>query len=254
MNFIASILALLGLGRSSAPAAPAVVVAPQPRPAEAPSAPPPIPVAVVGDAPRPAPPAAGLMIQDDRLRGATYIASPHVGGAIVPLFLVMHYTAGFLARDSVTAIANRGLSAHFFVDRDGTIIQTVPCNRQASHAGDSAWGKYEGLNPRSIGIEIANLGWLDRKGADGWTRAGLSRSLPDNQVVVAAHKHGGPVRAWEAYPEAQLRAVEDLTRAILAAYPAIKEVVGHDDISPGRKLDPGPAFPMARFRAFLRSI
>jgi N-acetylmuramoyl-L-alanine amidase len=189
-----------------------------------------------------------MQIEAHRLRDCLFEATPHMGREITPRFLVMHYTAGGSARNSVRAIQDRGLSAHFFVDRDGTVIQTVPCDRLAHHAGPSHWRGHDGLNGCSIGIEIVNLGWLDRKEDAGWTRAGLGRVLSEAEVVVAAHKNGGRAMGWEAYPEAQLKAVEALTRAILTAYPTIQEVVGHDDISPGRKQDPGPAFPMARFQ------
>ncbi|OYW09955.1 MAG: hypothetical protein B7Z53_01905, partial [Rhodospirillales bacterium 12-71-4] len=122
------------------------------------------------------------------------------------------------------------------------------CDRLAHHAGPSQWRGHVGLNTCSIGVEIANLGWLDRREAGGWTRAGLGRSLAEDQVLVCAHRQGGPVMGWEAYPEAQLQAVAALTLAIRAAYPTIQEVVGHDDIAPRRKQDPGPAFPVARFQ------
>lgn len=232
-----------GWSGAAAPAVPAP--APQPQPVEAPRAP-------LPPEPYPQPPEPPEMqIQDHRLRGAAYVPSPNIGAEIVPRFLIMHYTAGGTARSSVAAIDRAGLSAHFFLDRDGTIIQTVPCNRQAWHAGQSEWNGYSGLNRHSIGIEVCNLGWFDLRSGDGWLRAGLNRVMRPDQVTVAKHKNGGPALAWEMYPEAQLAALDDLTRAILAAYPTIVDVVGHDDVSPGRKVDPGPAFPMARYRAAL---
>ncbi|NKC33511.1 N-acetylmuramoyl-L-alanine amidase [Falsiroseomonas selenitidurans] len=256
MTILALLSALWGKRREAA--APAASTAASPASAPAPAMPvAPIPVLAVGDAPAaPAPPpgasAPPAAIEAHRLRGALFDPSPHVGAEILPLFVVMHYTAGGTARSSIRAIADRGLSAHFFIDRDGTVIQTVACNRMAFHAGDSTWRGYNGLNAHSIGIELANLGWLDRRAGAGWTRQGLGRTLPPEMVVVARHQVGGQVMAWEAYPEAQLRAAEALVRAILRAYPAVREVVGHDELSPGRKLDPGPAFPMARFRALVR--
>ncbi|TQF84842.1 SH3 domain-containing protein [Elioraea sp. Yellowstone] len=188
-----------------------------------------------------------LEVKRNRLDGITFEESPHVGGRITPRFIVMHYTAGGSALSSVRAIRDRGLSAHLFVDRDGGIIQTVPFNVAAFHAGPSSWRGFDGLNRHAIGIEIANFGFLDRQTSEGWTRAGL-RIFAPHEVMVAAHRNGGPVMAWELYPEAQLRALDAIVAALRAAYPTIQEVVGHDDISPGRKLDPGPAFPMARYQ------
>ncbi len=190
-----------------------------------------------------------MQITNHMLEGVAFDRSQHVGGTITPHFLVMHYTAGGSAAGSVKAIARRGLSAHLFVDRDGTMIQTVPFNIMALHAGQSSWRGVQDLNRHSIGIEIANLGWLDQRVAGGWTREDLGVTVPDGQVVVARHRTGGQEMAWEVFPERQLQAVEALTAAILAAYPSIEEVVGHDDISLSGKVDPGPAFPMARFRA-----
>jgi N-acetylmuramoyl-L-alanine amidase len=184
-----------------------------------------------------------------RLDGVTFDASPHTGGKLDLRFIVMHYTAGFSALGSVRAIKDRGLSAHLFVERDGSVIQTVPFDTVAFHAGPSNWRGFDGLNKFSIGIEIANVGFLDQRVAGGWTRSGMTRVFADNEVVVAAHRNGGPMIAWEIYPDAQLKAVQEITAALRAAYPEIQEVVGHDDIAPRRKTDPGPAFPMARFQS-----
>lgn len=184
-----------------------------------------------------------------RLEDVPFDKSPHTGGKLDLRFIVMHYTAGFSALGSVKAIKERGLSAHLFVDRDGSVIQTVPFNTVAFHAGPSSWRGFNGLNKFSIGIEIANIGFLDQRVAGGWTRSGLTRVFPDSEVMVAAHKNGGPTIAWEIYPDAQLKAVAAITLALREAYPEIQEVVGHDDISPGRKIDPGPAFPITRFQS-----
>lgn len=186
-------------------------------------------------------------VKQHRFEGVSFDESPHLGGTIVPRFVVMHYTAGGSALSSVRAIRDRGLSAHLFVDRDGGVIQTVPFNRAAFHAGPSSWRGFDGLNQHAIGIEIANYGFLDQRRVEGWTRNGLRLFAP-HEVMVARHKHGGPELAWELYPEAQLRALEAIVVALRAAYPAIQEVVGHDDVSPGRKVDPGPAFPLHRFQ------
>ena len=68
--------------------------------------------------------------------------------------------------------------------------------------------------------------------------------------MVARHRHGGPERAWPPYTEAQLDAVEALSRAILARHPDIHAVIGHEDCR-ADKTDPGPAFPLARFQRLL---
>ncbi|MED5546142.1 MAG: N-acetylmuramoyl-L-alanine amidase [Pseudomonadota bacterium] len=171
------------------------------------------------------------------------VPSPNVSSAyrVKPTKLVMHYTAGGAGSGSAAWLANpnAGASAHFVICRDGTVIQCVSVDRRAWHAGKSQWGGLTNLNSYSIGIELANWGPLRD---DGTTAAGKAVDY-----IEAAHKNGGPVRKWEVYPAAQIAAAEAVARAI-AAYHPIDEIVGHDDIAPARKLDPGPAFDMAGFR------
>ena len=65
--------------------------------------------------------------------------------------------------------------------------------------------------------------------------------------VKAAYKNGGQVQNWEAYPEAQVQACIEVAKALVARY-KLDDVIGHDDIAPARKNDPGPAFPMGQLR------
>ena len=65
--------------------------------------------------------------------------------------------------------------------------------------------------------------------------------------LTARHKNGGPVSQWEIYQPAQLKALEIVAKAICERY-NIDDIVGHDDIAPSRKNDPGPAFPMDTLR------
>ena len=160
--------------------------------------------------------------------------------------VVIHFTAGATARSSVNfwkTKSAKGASAHVVIDRDGSIIQCRPFNRTAGHAGVSRWRDpqtgflYEGLNSCSIGIELANAG-DDSKLARRWSKAPL---------VPAAHRNGGPVKDWEAYPPAQLAAVTKLVQALVKRY-RLDDITGHDCIAPERKSDPGPAFPMEKLR------
>jgi N-acetyl-anhydromuramoyl-L-alanine amidase len=104
----------------------------------------------------------------------------------------------------------RGLkvSAHFFIRRDGTLIQFVPCSLRAWHAGISSWCERERCNDFSIGIEL--------EGTD---------DLP--------------------FTEAQYATLAPLVGLLKQTYP-ILAVVGHSDIAPGRKTDPGPHFAWRR--------
>lgn len=101
------------------------------------------------------------------------------------------------------------VSSHFFVRRDGQIIQFVPCVQRAWHAGESCWQGVSRCNDFSLGIEL--------EGSD--------------QVP---------------FTDAQYTALSNLTMALRAAYP-IRGIAGHSDIAPQRKTDPGPCFDWARF-------
>lgn len=100
------------------------------------------------------------------------------------------------------------VSAHFFIRRDGDLIQFVSCNRRAWHAGVSSWFGRECCNDFSVGIEL----------------------------------EGSDVCDFEA---AQYEMLNRLIAALKQRYP-ITAIVGHSDISPGRKTDPGPCFDWAR--------
>ncbi len=164
------------------------------------------------------------------------------GGSPMPVrrFLVIHFTNGASAQSSVNfwkTPAAKGASAHIVIDRDGSIIQCRPFNVVCGHAGKSKWKGFDGLNSCSIGIELANAG-DDAKLASRWTK------LP---LVKARHKNGGPITEWEAYPEAQVKACTELAEALVERY-NLDDVIGHDDIAPLRKVDPGPLFPMGQLR------
>jgi AmpD protein len=110
-------------------------------------------------------------------------------------------------------IAKLRVSAHFLVRRDGALLQFVACERRAWHAGKSSWQGRDRCNDYSVGIEL--------EGTD---------TLP--------------------YARAQYATLARLVRALRRRYP-VKDVVGHSDVAPGRKTDPGPAFEWGRLRRLL---
>lgn len=188
----------------------------------------------------------GRLLADGR--PVTYRPSPNVGGPCRPRFLVHHFTSGGFG-GAVEWLCNPGAkaSAHLVVAENGDVVQLVPFDRAAWHAGKSAWADVTGsVNPVSIGIEIANLG--DLAGSPGaWRTEGGAR-VPDDRVIVARHKAGGAARPWHTYPPAQIAAVIGISRALHAAY-RFEALLGHEDVAPGRKVDPGPAYPMDMVRA-----
>jgi len=189
-----------------------------------------------------------LLTNDDG-KAVRFVKTPNMGGELKPTLLVMHFTAGSSANESINWLANpeARASAHLVIGRDGKITQQVPFNRVAWHAGKSEWKGIMGLNSHAIGIELDNPGRMVKKG-DRWAASTFGGSFADSDVLVATHKNEKTPSGWFRYPEAQLAVAREVARAIVQAY-GLKEVVGHEDISPGRKVDPGPAFPMAAFRA-----
>jgi N-acetylmuramoyl-L-alanine amidase len=139
-------------------------------------------------------------------------SAPRPAGSVVDT-LVLHYTELPL-QDSIDILSDatreHRVSAHYVLAEDGTVYRLVPEDRVAWHAGRSSWRGREALNGTSIGIEIVNL-------------------------------HGDR----HDYPPKQVAALIALCRAILARHPAIvpRNVVGHSDVAPTRKIDPGLRFP-----------
>lgn len=110
-------------------------------------------------------------------------------------------------------IAELKVSAHFFIRRDGELVQFVSCLQRAWHAGASCWQGRERCNDFSIGVEL--------EGSD-----------------------------FVPFTPAQYAALHDLTLALRAAYP-LRGIAGHSDIAPLRKTDPGPFFDWARYLSAL---
>lgn len=173
---------------------------------------------------------------------------PLSGGSSMPIrrFLVIHFTSGATALSSINfwkTPAAKGASAHLVIDRDGTIYQCRPFNKTCGHAGASKWTdpntgvSYSGLNSCSIGIELAN----------GGDNSSLIKKWSKLPPFTGRHKNGGPVTEWEQYPSEQLKALEEASKALVERY-NLDDLIGHEDIAPSRKNDPGPAFPMQALR------
>ncbi len=130
--------------------------------------------------------------------------------------LVLHYTGMRSAHEAIERLRDpspctgRPVSSHYVVDEDGCVLSLVPEEKRAWHAGISHWRGAAELNGRSIGIEIVNPG----------------------------HEFG-----YRDFPALQMAAVCDLCLEILARHPIpARNVVGHSDVAPDRKQDPGELF------------
>lgn len=189
-----------------------------------------------------------MKIENHRLQDATYVETPNKGGAIEPQYLVFHFTAGRNAQTSIDWLCNpqAQASAHLVIARDGSITQLAPFNVKTWHAGVSHWEGLTGLNNYAIGIEMDNAGKLTKVGTT--YRAWFQAEYPEAEVLQAKHKCEQDLSYWHTYTEIQIERALGLTTTLVSAY-KLKDIVGHDDIAPGRKSDPGPAFPLANIRA-----
>ena len=192
----------------------------------------------------------GLSIKDDRLVGSevSFVETPNKGGDLSPRYLVFHYTAGRSATSSINWLTNpeSKASAHLVLARDGTITQLAPFNIKTWHAGLSHWDGLSGLNSSSIGIEMDNAGPLKKVGDQ--YQAWFGTLYAEDRVVLAKHKLDDEPRWWHAYTEIQIQKALELAQLLVRHYD-LKDVVGHEDIAPDRKRDPGPAFPLENVRA-----
>jgi N-acetylmuramoyl-L-alanine amidase len=188
------------------------------------------------------------LFHDDGLP-CPFVRSPNVSGPLENIdFVIIHFTEGQSAQSAVNVFSRRSSkrSAHLVIGRDGSITQLVPFNITAWHTGPSSWKEKTGLAPFSLGIELDNAGPMVAK-AGRWLSS-FGKAYPADQVFRGPHKSGGKFTAWHAYPFVQLEATIEAVTALVIAYGKL-EILGHDDISPRRKWDPGPAFPMELVRA-----
>ncbi len=133
--------------------------------------------------------------------------------------LLIHYTGMESATAALARMCDQSAkaSAHYCIDEDGTLYRLVPEDKRAWHAGVASWAGAGDINARAIGIELVNPG----------------------------HEFG-----YRAFPEAQMAALIELAGGILARHPIpAHRVLGHSDVAPLRKEDPGELFDWARLAA-----
>jgi len=153
----------------------------------------------------------------------TQAPSPNFDDRTLPVsLLILHYTGMESGEAALLRMrdAQAKVSAHYMVEEDGHIYQLVDEAARAWHAGVSEWQGETNINSASIGIEIVN-------GGHDFRNEGMS--LPD-------------------YPDVQINAVIALSKAIIARHGPLT-VLGHSDIAPARKIDPGEHFPWAGLAA-----
>ena len=128
-------------------------------------------------------------------------------------FIIIHYTGMKKESDAIERLQNpkSKVSSHYFIKNNGEILKLVPDLYEAWHAGVSTWKRFKSLNQNSIGIEITNPG----------------------------HQHG-----YKNFSSKQIFSLKKLLNFLIKKFRINKKcVLGHSDVSPGRKKDPGEKFP-----------
>lgn len=197
-----------------------------------------------------------MQIAGHKLVGVNYVPARVIGGPIKPRLIICHDTADHTkSGDTVNWFASKEchVSAHLVVERDGSVTQMVPFNKKAAHAGHSEWnGQSVGnsVNSFSIGIEIDNPGKLDANGR-AWFHKPKNKpplkGYPLGELVKAeTPEHGSGL--WMPYTDAQIRTVTAICKALVEKYPEITDITTHWEVSPGRKVDTNPTFPLDSLR------
>jgi len=143
------------------------------------------------------------------------------------LFLILHYTVGDF-QSALHTLTEGNVSAHYLVtdETPPRILRLVPEERRAWHSGASGWQRHRLLNSSSIGIEIVHPGFT------------LAPPGPD----------GTRERIYLPFPEAQIQTLIPLVKDIVARHQIRPErILGHGEVTPSYKEDPGPTFPWRRF-------
>lgn len=155
-------------------------------------------------------------IKEHQLIGVSFHDTPNKNGIISPIYIIMHYDGATNATSAIHWMSDpkSKVSAHVHISREGIVTQLAPFNVKCWHAGLSFWAGLNDLNRYSIGIELQN-------------------------------------KRTEVYTEKQINAAIEVCQAIIAHYP-IQEILGHSDIAPGRKEDPGKQFPWKKFKPLLK--
>ncbi len=138
--------------------------------------------------------------------------------------LLLHYTGMTTMAEALARLIDPAakVSAHYLIDEDGTVYRLVDEARRAWHAGVSEWAGERDINGISIGIELVNPG----------------------------HAYPGYAGGYRQFPEPQMAALVKLARDILARHAiAPQRVLGHSDVAPARKTDPGELFDWERLAA-----
>lgn len=206
-----------------------------------------------------------------------------------PWVVVVHFSAGYTAKQCRDVLIKRGLSTHNTIARNGDIHRHVTDENRGIHAGYGRWGGVSGMNSHALGFEIANFGWAEHqfdpdakspyyvyrnksksdpelvkdKNGRAWYRDESYKDSNGNtkwtRVLTETycerftdHRPEHKDKWWSVYPEDQLQASFWLIWQWVKKFDILLEnVVGHEHVTPHRKTDPGPGYPWHRLEFYL---
>lgn len=203
-----------------------------------------------------------------------------------PELIIIHYTAGQSIQSLYKVLNARELSVHNSVDRDGMIYEHVSDNYIAFHAGRGQWLGSGYLNSRSLGIEVINFGWgfegdgkpsrynsygppsdeLEKDSGGIWHRLEsynrngekiYTRVLTKQKMSkFPDHRKNCSHYMWSLYTDKQVDSTNKLIWSWIKTHKSIliENIVGHEHVSPERKLDPGPAWPWEKTANYMESM
>lgn len=194
----------------------------------------------------------------DSTKPVTFIESPNQSDTFDPIGIIMHDTAGFMGpvEDTLNYFAREDarVSAHFTIDREGKIGQSVRCDKKAWHAGQSSYHGRKYCNGFTFGIELVNPGRMTKPSGyephtyQAWWGELYQVSAGNGYAIEHASTTEHGAGYWMDYTEAQLLSAANLCKLLVNHY-TLQFITTHWFVSPGRKFDTNPLFPMARIRS-----
>jgi len=182
--------------------------------------------------------------------------SPNCRPFLDPRYIILHWTAGGPGHTSVDWCKNpeSNVSYHFVICRNGDVVQMVSLDNVAWHAGKSEWKGQKDLNKNSIGIGLANWGPLRQDGTTGlfhpYNPKYKGSIIPPKSVYQERPEIEDSVYVYfERYTTPQFYSLGLIIHALCQSLPIV-DVLGHSDVAPTRKIDPGPALDMELLKRF----
>lgn len=140
---------------------------------------------------------------------------------------------------------NVELDSHVLINRDGSVYQSIPFDKQVDADIAGSWEGLSDLRSKSVIITLENCGRLDKK-ADKFY-SGCGRTFDTNDVFTGIHQNEETLSYWQKFTNSQVQIAEKIIRCLTSTY-QVKYILGNEEVCPGLQKDPGPAFPLEILR------